>query len=81
MGPEEGSSRWAAEQAARALDALRWHWGEAYLIDYIDGTWMADRLDGLGGTLRAAEPDDLRQAILDDYTTKPVPRDLPGASR
>ena len=78
MGPDPGSSRWAAEQAARALDALRFNWGEAYKIDHTGGRWTADRLDGLGGTIEAKSPEGLRQAILVDYRLKPVPRDLPG---
>ena len=77
MGPQESTSRWAAEQAAKTLDALRWNWGDAYLIDHIDGRWTADRLDGRGRTLKAANPDKLRKLIFDDYTAKPVPRDLP----
>ena len=78
-GPDEGISRWFAEQAARALDALRFNWGEAYKI-WVgdDGRWMADRLDGLGETLAGGSPEELRQAILEDYMRKPVPRDLPG---
>ena len=77
MGPDEGSSRWAAEQAQRALEALRWNWGEAYKIDLIDGRWLAERLDGLGGPIEAGSPEELHTAIVADYELKPVPRDLP----
>lgn len=61
-----------------ALEALTWHWGEAYEISYSDdGAWSARRRDGLGGALEASAPEELRQAILDDYTLRPVPRDVP----
>ena len=57
-----------------ALEALRWHWGEAYTITVGDGLWRAWRLDRIGGVLEADTPEELRQAILDDYTTRPVAR-------
>lgn len=80
MGPGyEHSSRWAAEQAKLALAAIRWNWDTAYAIELRDdGTWVADRLDGLGATIEATGPEELRKLILDDYMLKPVPRDLPG---
>lgn len=52
------------------LDGLRWDWGEAYEIE----PWKAKRRDGLGGWIEAPGPDDLRQAVLADYTAKKVPR-------
>jgi hypothetical protein len=59
----------------RALEALRWNWGEAYLIGWdVVRDWWANRRDGLGGDITAAGPDELRAAILADYTLKPVPR-------
>lgn len=79
-GHGEPTSRWAAEQAQRMLEALRYAWGEAYRIWHADdGRWMAERLDGLGGEIGAGSPEELAQAIFEDYSLKPVSRDLPGA--
>jgi hypothetical protein len=58
-----------------ALDAIRWHWGEAYEIEVQGGQWRARRRDGIGGQLEAANPDGLDWAITEDYAVKPVPRD------
>jgi hypothetical protein len=69
----------AAPHAASAdeagLPALRFGWDEAYEIgwDAERGYW-ARRLDGIGGELTAADPDELRKAIYEDYSLKPVPR-------
>ena len=61
-----------------ALDALRWHWGEAYEIGRDDASgWHARRRDRLGGPLTGAGPDELGQAIVADYSFRPVPRELP----
>lgn len=80
MGPQQGTSRWAAEQAERMLEALRYAWGEAYRIWHADdGRWMAERLDGLGGEVEAPGPEELGQAIFEDYLTRPVARDLPAS--
>jgi hypothetical protein len=59
-----------------ALEALRFGWGDAYLIDYDAerGYWAARR-DQIGGLLNGESPDDLRQAITEDYAVKPVPRE------
>lgn len=58
-----------------ALDALRWHWGEAYEIGVDDERgWWARRGDGLGGDITASGPDELRAAIWENYALKPVPR-------
>jgi len=58
-----------------AVAGLRHGWGDAYRIGW-DATrgWWANRRDGLGGDITAHDPDKLWQAILDDYTLKPVPR-------
>lgn len=78
MGPHEGET-FAEAMAAHALEALEWNWGEAYEIGVTaDGLWHAKRRDGLGGTIDAAGPEDLRNAVKDDYMTKPVPRAAPG---
>ncbi len=62
-----------------ALEALRWHWGDAYEIGVSGGRWRAKRRDGLGGQIEAPDdrpgPDGLGWAIADDYQLKPVPRD------
>jgi hypothetical protein len=58
-----------------ALEALRFGWGDAYLIDYdVEQGYWAARRDKIGGLLTASDPDELRQAITDDYAVKPVPR-------
>lgn len=61
-----------------ALDAIRFSWGDAYLIGHDDerGYWAARR-DRIGGLLLANSPEELRQAVADDYATMKVPRDMP----
>jgi hypothetical protein len=56
-----------------SLPDLRHHWGEAYLISGTIGHWRAERKDD-GRTLTADDLEKLRQAIIADYTAKPVPR-------
>ena len=56
-----------------SLPGLRHHWGEAYLISGTIGHWQAERRDD-GRTLTADDLEKLRQAIVADYTAKPVPR-------
>jgi hypothetical protein len=58
-----------------ALDALRFHWGDAYEIEAPGGRWRAKRRDGLGGWIEAPDHDALSPAIAGDYAVKPVPRD------
>ncbi|HTR90360.1 MAG TPA: hypothetical protein VMI73_01310 [Trebonia sp.] len=67
----------AAKLDDDALNAIRYGWGDAYDIGYDQarGYW-ARRRDGLGGDITADSPDAIWQAILDDYTLKPVPRDF-----
>ncbi len=61
-----------------ALEALRWHWGDAYEIGHDDEHgWHAARRDQIGGLLTGAGPDELGHAITEDYAFKPVPRELP----
>jgi hypothetical protein len=57
-----------------ALDALRWHWGEAYEIGH-DTTWWFRRRDGYGCAETAGSPDALRSAIIQNYLARPVDRD------
>ncbi len=64
------SSDWA-----EALDDLRWHWGDAYLIHCLRlGRWVAQRRDS-HGTLGAGSAAELLEAIREDYGKHPVPRD------
>lgn len=59
-----------------ALEALIFHWGEAYEIEYSeDHGWRARRRDSLGGWLTAAGPDGLLAEISSDYALRPVPRE------
>ncbi len=59
------------DEQDQALDALRLTWGEAYVIGVgLDGFW-AHRRDGLGGEIRAAEPDEIRRLLAEDYSIKP----------
>jgi hypothetical protein len=48
------------------LDELRWHWGEAYLIDLVGSRWMAQRRDS-HATMSADGPDELLGKIREDY--------------
>jgi len=60
------------------LDALRWHWGSAYIIScHGTGLWIAQRRD-TRETLRGGTPLGLRDKIIANYTARPVSRDLPG---
>lgn len=71
------AGRTAAEKAFidAELEALRFHWDTAYQIEFSDEHgWRAKRLDGLGGWLAGADPEELYKAITDDYTLRPVPR-------
>jgi hypothetical protein len=62
-----------------ALKALRQEWGWAYRIGHDNvRDWWAQRRDGLGGDITAGTPDELRTAVSEDYTFKPVPRELSG---
>jgi hypothetical protein len=56
------------------LAALRWHWGEAYIINCLaPGNWTAERRDN-HATLRADTPLGLRDMIIADYTARSVLR-------
>jgi hypothetical protein len=73
----------AAPQAAGtsgdqdALDRLRYGWGDAYRIDWDPSRgWQARRRDGIGGDITAASPDKLWAKVVNDYTRRPVPRNL-----
>jgi hypothetical protein len=56
------------------LGALRWHWGDAYIICRPElEVWLAERRDD-HETLQATTPLGLRDRILANYTARPVPR-------
>jgi hypothetical protein len=56
------------------LDALRWHWGEAYIINCVGpGKWLSERRD-THDTLRDETPLGLRDRIIADYAARPVSR-------
>ena len=56
------------------LDELRWHWGDAYFIEYFGGeTWVAQRRDS-HATIGADSPAKLLDRIREDYTTRPIGR-------
>jgi hypothetical protein len=58
------------------LEDLRWHWGEAYVIECFGlGRWLAQRRDGRG-TIRADSALLLRDMIVADYMASPVARSL-----
>jgi hypothetical protein len=91
METERAAAGHAAEQPAEdgqlggtdeeALEALRFGWGEAYLIDFdVERGYWAARRDKIGGLLTAGDPGGLRDAITADYAVKPVPRE-PAARR
>ena len=58
-----------------ALDELRWHWGDAYLIHYFEtaGKWVAQRRDS-HETMSAPDPARLLDLIREDYRAHPVSR-------
>jgi hypothetical protein len=64
------------------LGALRWHWGEAYTICHPEpDMWLAERRDN-HETLRSDTPMGLRDAIIEDYFSRPVSRQAaPPAAR
>lgn len=62
------------------LDELRWHWGEAYLIEFLDGRWVAQRRDS-HATVSAENADGLLVLIRADYNARPVSRRIAGADR
>ncbi len=60
------------------LRALRWHWGEAYVINCLGaGRWTAERRD-THQILRDQTPLGLRDQIIADYAARKVSRSLPG---
>jgi len=56
------------------LRALRWHWGEAYVISHTEpDVWMAQRRDTCE-TLRDVTALGLRDQIIRDYAARSVKR-------
>jgi hypothetical protein len=62
---------------SEALEALRFGWGDAYMIegDSDSDAVRARRKDGRGGWLSADDTESLRKLIFDDYTLMPVSRE------
>jgi hypothetical protein len=67
---------WQPGNDARALAALQYHWGAAYVVSVLHGVWFAQRTD-TGRVLRATDPESLLTAIRGDYDSNPVPRTEP----
>lgn len=63
------------------LDALRWHWGDAYVINWAHGQFTAVRRDGRGDLLHSRSTRAMYDVLAADYHACPVPRDLPRRSR
>jgi hypothetical protein len=57
-----------------SLNDLRYHWGEAYLINRRSGRWTAERRDSRA-TVSAGSAEDLLKVIYADYAAQPVSRD------
>jgi hypothetical protein len=61
-----------AVDTERALDALRMHWGDAYVIDVDNsGRWWALRRDGLPAPSGEGQ-DQLLALMAEDYAANPV---------
>jgi len=56
-----------------ALEALAFHWGDAYLLSYFRDRWAALRRDNYR-FITADTLTELRNAIEADYENNPVPR-------
>jgi hypothetical protein len=71
------ASDWDAD-----LDDLRWHYGDAYLIDYLPGPgrWIAQRRDS-HQTISADSAGGLLDLIRADYAERRVSRRIAGADR
>ena len=71
------AGRTATEQAHidAELEALRFHWGDVYQIEFSDEHgWRGRRTGSQDGWLTAADPDGLYKAIRADYALPPLPR-------
>ncbi len=64
----------SANECDQPLEALRWHWGSAYIVSNPEiGVWVAQRRDDRE-TLRADTPMGLRDKIIENYCARGVPR-------
>jgi hypothetical protein len=72
--PRGGLKPWEQD----TLEAIRFGWGDAYLIGHDDerGYWAARR-DRIGALITADDPDALWCEIVADYALRPVPREPP----
>ncbi len=59
-----GLTTWEASE----LIDLRWHWDEAYRIDWADGVYRAVRIGQPHAVLTADTCGELRQLVRDDYS-------------
>jgi hypothetical protein len=62
----------------QAWDLVQFGWDTAYVFSYDPSQelpFRADRRDGQG-SVSAEEPDELDDLVLQDYTARPVPREV-----
>jgi hypothetical protein len=52
------------------LTDLRWHWEDAYRIDYADGLWAASPLSNVTEMITADTAMELRTKIRYDYAER-----------
>lgn len=74
-GDYQASAQAATETEAgrRAREALELDYGDAYMIGHSeDHGWNAARRDEIGGYLAKDTPDELRAAMAEDLTVRPV---------
>jgi hypothetical protein len=78
----DDSDDYAAVERGMQLADLRWHWADAYEINWA-GVFRAVRRDN-GLVLTTVSAEELRTLIRSDYTGHPVPRQpgerIPSAS-
>ena len=72
MAVADVTDDYSAVQRGMQLADLRWHWGDAYEINW-SGAFRGVRRDN-GLALVAASADGLRALIRSDYSRRPVRR-------
>jgi hypothetical protein len=77
MGPHDGRAwrEYSERKRGREIADLAEHWGEAYVIWYAVGQFWARRRD-TGAVVKADSADELREQIREDYSARPVPRNV-----
>jgi hypothetical protein len=53
--------------AQTTLNDIRWHWDDAYLIEYLDGTWTATSMDFRQEVITSEDVFEFRNLLRDDY--------------